>query len=414
MSVTLEEKKEVAALDEIADKAAAKRVRLDFLDGVRGLAALYVVIHHAYLEVAYWQAMPGQHGGAHQEPLPEWVLTLFHPLIFGHVAVAIFIVLSGFCLMLPVARRESLDMPGGFWPYIKRRARRILPPYYAALALSLLIIALIPGMHTKYGVRWDGSLPAFGKLTLLSHALLIQDLHPNWAYAIDYPMWSVAVEWQIYFLFPLILLPILRKAGPIAAIVAGFVVGLTPFYLTNHHHMPLHLDISSPWMVGLFALGMASATIVFSPKYALDPRYRWLGSGWMAGIFFLWAVTANFWETRGWQGDAIVGIWTAAVLAFCAMHLVHAPDKKTPLLVKIFEAKPVVSLGIFSYSLYLIHAPILALLHLCLRPLHLAPVLVVCILLFVGVPLALGLAYLFHRVFERPFMNLPAAHVKTT
>ena len=100
-------------------------LRLHYLDGLRGLAALYVTLHHAYLQVF---------------PNPEQVLPVAlawgtHWLEYGSFSVAIFIVLSGYCLMLPVAKSGVLT--GGAWHYIQRRARRIIPPYYAAIAFTL-------------------------------------------------------------------------------------------------------------------------------------------------------------------------------------------------------------------------------------------------------------------------------------
>src|SRR6185369_3527958 len=113
---------------------------LDFLDGVRGCAALYVVAHHAMLN------------------LPPATLSadslMRRAFALGHFSVDVFIVLSGFCLMLPVLRR-----PGhvGLWPFIGRRAVRILPTYYAALLVSLVLIDTVIGRPS--GTHWDVSLP---------------------------------------------------------------------------------------------------------------------------------------------------------------------------------------------------------------------------------------------------------------
>src|SRR5579871_2999498 len=105
--------------------------RLPFLDGLRGLAAAYVVLHHAALEVP-------------AVGLPR-TAALVHGLFrHGHYAVAVFIVLSGFCLMRPVLRNPSHGLPGGFLAYVGRRARRILPAYYAALGVCWMLIAWVP------------------------------------------------------------------------------------------------------------------------------------------------------------------------------------------------------------------------------------------------------------------------------
>src|SRR3954462_13179518 len=86
--------------------------RLDFLDGLRGLAALYVVLHHAALEVPGGSLSP--------------VSGIFRGLLRqGHFAVAVFIVLSGYCLMRPVASDPSGRVRGGWRAYLLRRARRI-------------------------------------------------------------------------------------------------------------------------------------------------------------------------------------------------------------------------------------------------------------------------------------------------
>ena len=61
-------------------------------------------------------------------------------------------------------------------------------------------------------------------------------------------------------------------------------------------------------------------------------------------------------------------------------------------------------MGVFSYSLYLVHAPVLALVHDALGLLHLTNLALLAGVFVLGVGGALLLSYLFHRVFERPFM----------
>src|SRR4051794_33467960 len=99
--------------------ADAHRPRLAGLDGVRGLAALFVVIHHVFL-----RAFPGYP----VDRAPFWAGWF----IYGRFAVVVFIVLSGFSLALAPARHGwRLDSVSRF---AYRRARRILPAYWAALA----------------------------------------------------------------------------------------------------------------------------------------------------------------------------------------------------------------------------------------------------------------------------------------
>src|SRR5205085_647811 len=105
------------------DKSSTGTRHLAYLDGLRGLAALQVVLGHAAMQV-HWGSLAK----------PRVIQAALGPMTFAREAVALFIVLSGFCLMLPVVRREGV-LQGGAWQFFKRRARRILPPYYLALGV---------------------------------------------------------------------------------------------------------------------------------------------------------------------------------------------------------------------------------------------------------------------------------------
>lgn len=109
-----------------------KRVatRLPYIDSIRGIAALYVAIGHI------WQFLAFQPPYAN---LPK----IFTLLNFGHAAVGIFIVLSGYCLMLPIAAQGHVEQEAGWLPaFIKRRALRVYPAYIAAIVISLIVIAV--------------------------------------------------------------------------------------------------------------------------------------------------------------------------------------------------------------------------------------------------------------------------------
>src|SRR5947209_3306286 len=104
--------------------------KLVFIEGLRGLAALYVVIGHICS-----MADPGVFMGL-RGPGPEWLHVGMQPFGFGHLAVAAFIVMSGFCLQTSLFNGGTGELTD-FKRFFKRRALRILPPYYACLALSV-------------------------------------------------------------------------------------------------------------------------------------------------------------------------------------------------------------------------------------------------------------------------------------
>ncbi len=368
-----------------------ERLRLHYLDGLRGLAAFYVVLHHAFLEVAAvknW--LP-----------PRWVENTRWAWN-GQIAVQTFIVLSGYCLMIPVARAGRLK--GGRLNFIKRRARRILPPYYMALALSLAVTFIVPGMGTLQGLRWDLTLPAFAPGTLVSHLLLLQDIKPGYISRINYAMWSIAQEWQIYFVFAFLLLPIWRYAGILPTLIFTLVISVA-LRLFPHDYF----FYAAPEFLFLFGVGMFAACVSFADSsdslvLARD-KIPWT---YLSAALWMLYVGATWWypdqeHFRSIAFTLLAGGAILCTLMLCTNSVRHRQGYSA--LLSILEWEVMVALGAFSYSLYLVHAPVLGMCTLAIRRLHLSGQWAMAIELFVAVPVATVVAYGFHLLAERPFMQ---------
>lgn len=359
---------------------------------MRGWAALFVVYHHA------WQFVVTR---SDADALPAW-FTLMAVFKFGHYAVPVFIVLSGYCLMLPVARSPDLELPGGLLTFVKRRARRILPPYYAALGLTLGLILACPRLQTFGSTQWNFALPALTPGSIGSHLMLVHNLFERWRWTIDPPLWSVALEWQIYFVFAFVLLPLWRRAGALATLCAAYVIGLLPS-LAGY-------DFVSAWFLGLFALGMLAAFVNFSPRarekgWILQRGWRWISAvGWL-GVMLSMALARRVSLPAPFV-DSLLGLATATFLAGATSALVRG---ESPWSVRLLERRVSVRLGEMSYSLYLIHYPLLALVDLTLHQVSISPAARFLVLIGMGGTVILGVTYAFHRLFERPFMRAPAA-----
>ena len=368
----------------------AKTPRMKFLDGLRGLAALYVVLFHFTASRYFVDAS----GARLVLPLALRVLTGW--MQYGHYAVAVFIVLSGYSLMLPVARANDGQLRGGFAGYVKRRAWRILPPYYAALLLSLLCYGA--------GGRWrqvDGG-------AVWSHLLLVHNLRPAWNMAINIPLWSVATEWDIYFVFPLLLLPIWRRWGIGAAMVLAFGLGWLPHFALSAGQ---NLDWACPWYLGLFSLGMGAATTPVSP--ASNPlktdSFLWNAlAGLSAAVLLAVAALRPAWiEERQWILDPLIGVFAACLILICASAM-RCGDNKRGWLLRILEHNWTLRLGAWSYSLYLTHILVKWGLYALLDRFSLSPAALQLILLFVGVPASLLVAAIFYSLVERHFLSARA------
>ena len=357
--------------------------RLDYLDGLRALAALYVLLDHVFVNCypVYWDANVFRSFLA----LP-WA-PLGSCLLFARYAVDLFIVLSGFCLMLPVVKAGGKLSGGAIRFYIKR-CRRILPPYYAALILCAL-------------VTWCWALEPITTRAVWTHALLVNDWTHN--DVINGAFWSIAVECHIYLLFPLFVLASTRW-GVIRAAAAAIVIG-AGVYFAGYGRIPWEV---SPHFIGLFSMGAAGAAIAYSADDRmahLRERLPWRA---LAGGMAVVLVAIKAWKRlANWHGLPIAGGMDIVAGLTAAAIMIAASRPGRNLLRSCLEWRPLVAIGGFSYSLYLIHGPIIRVVHDHTTIVHLSPLLALLTLILVVTPLVIAIAYLFHRMFERPFLTAP-------
>jgi peptidoglycan/LPS O-acetylase OafA/YrhL len=339
-----------------------------------------VVAHHLWLIT--WEHFPRNVG-------PAWVGWL----TYGHLAVAVFIVVSGFSLAIEPLRHEH-RLPGGIRRFIRRRAWRILPTYWAALALSCLALALTRQEILGYDGTVLGHQPVTGK-GIVVHALLLQDVigspAPNGTF------WSIAIEWQIYFLFPL-LLWWRRRYGAAMTVVVTTVIVIASYVAAVS--APAFAPILNlvPQFLALFVFGMVAAEVLRRPVR----RSVLLGGAALGAAGVLGyvepagsgaAITHLFWL------DLAVGGATALLLAGLAV-----PGRSR--LRDVLGGRLLRGAGRFSYSIYLVHAPLLALVwRFVVVPRHLQPTAAFVVFACVGAPVAVGGAWLFSRIFEEPFVR---------
>lgn len=357
------------------------RIHLGYLDGLRALAAFYVLLHHAAYTV--WP---------HFSELQGLKLALVAPLQYGRYAVELFIVLSGFCLMLPIVTGNG-TLRGGALAFFKRRARRILPPYYCALILSVLLITTLIGQKT--GTHWDVSLPVT-RSAIFSCLLLTQDVFGR--LKINHTFWSIAVEWHIYFLFPLLVLSTIRF-GVIRT--TAVIVVASSVLLMAVRRTPL--VGAMPQFVALFALGMFAATIAYAKEQSWE-RLRTIPYWGPLALGIGFVLIAP--DLMGYKPTNLLRVLALDLLAGVgALSLLIAASREG-MLQRLLSWRPLVWAGTFAYSIYLIHAPLLQVVwQYALHPLHLAPVPTFLLLVTIGAATIVGASYLFFLACERPFLS---------
>jgi peptidoglycan/LPS O-acetylase OafA/YrhL len=365
-----------------------------FLDGLRGLAAFYVMVGHAR-----WLLWEGYSEGFFKHPQDyTWggkaLVYAFSLFKYGHEAVLFFFVLSGFVIHLRYSRKLVGPAAGNarfdWGAFVWRRARRLYPPLLVAIGLTFVLDRL--GQTMAYGIYSQGALyqtinsnivPNHQGLTLLGNlAFLMQTYVP--AFGTDGPLWSLKFEWWFYMLYPVFWWITKRSLGLATGIMALlFVASFWPRF------WPLLLlqQVFSAMLV--WWLGVLLADV-----YAGRLRVAW---GWvaMASVLLgagLFAVPAGL--CRG----LAVGCAFAGLLAGC-----FELERRGVRLRWLERLKP---LGDMSYTLYVVHLPVLVLLSGWLMarssngllPRHFGWV-------FAGMSITLALAYALHFVVERPFLS---------
>ena len=348
--------------------------RLAGLDGIRGLAALFVVVNHVFL-----RAFPGYP----VDRAPFWAGWF----IYGRFAVVVFIVLSGFSLALSPAR-DGWRL-GGAARFARRRVRRILPAYWAALAFSLVVAWLV------------ASPPGQGvpdARSVIVNGLLVQNLvaapSPNRSF------WSIAVEAQLYLMFPLMLLMV-RRFGAVVAVTA-ITLAVAAVGIVGPHVSRLDAAViqSPPDLVALFAVGIVCAGIVAASSARRS--WPWAGLALAAAAPVLATI---WWQGSVWTLDRLLWVDLALAPAVGCLLAGLATGHPAPLL-RLLEARPLRGLGASSYSLYLTHGPIVVV--VCERVVagRVRPgVPAFAVSLALVVPLTVVFARLFASVFEAPFQR---------
>lgn len=390
--------------DTVSSSAATARAgHLPFLDGIRAVAALWVLLGHCHLFAFGWQRSG-----------TPWGLPL-DLLLYMHLGVDIFLVLSGFCLALPIVRHgNGVSLRLG--DYFLARAWRIVPPYLATLFLILLVNAFVPlagwGRHAAGLTR---TIPA---PVLLSNLFLLQDIFPA-TNIVNGPFWSIAVEWHLYVVFPL-LMRVLRRRGPAVLFAVGTAAAAVLTWLRFRYPVlpgPVPATIPDPpYYIALFTTGIVAAALAADPR--LQPvraaAHRYART---AACLLCLPLGAVLWTYRIVDGgnvhrffdhahiiDPLTGAVTAAcLLTMCGLQPRHP-------LRRVFESRFLVAVGGFSYSLYLVHIPLLAALNKGIEHAGLPAQSAgnaFFVLVAVGVPACLLFARAFAHRFERRHRPAP-------
>lgn len=347
--------------------------RIASIDGVRGVASLVVVLYHCSLV-----AMPHLN-----DEFAAWLTQSPVKIFFaGTEAVLVFFVLSGFVVALPVLR------DGFAWSrYYPTRVLRLYLPVWGSLVLAAALIALVPRDAASMP---DGSWMQNAQATSVTPATFFNEAALiTKSYDINNVLWSL--RWELIFSLALPIFVgiavLIRRHALIAALAACM---LTVFGRI--------IDVEALVYLPVFMLGTLMAVRLDDLlAWLRRPRRAWF---WPCVTVIALALLIASWLSRPFaEPGTIAGrmMWGLAAIGATLLIIVAMG---WPSIRNLLERPSTQWLGRVSYSLYLVHAPLIGTLAFLWGSENWA------LVAAVGIPASLVLAGLFHRIIEAPAHRL--------
>lgn len=366
--------------------------RLLELDALRGVCAASVVLYHSSLPFSVMYDDTRSDGVTVAN---AFKYTPLHAFFAGVPAVVVFFVLSGLVLALPFVAGRG----GGYGAFLVKRVLRLWPAYAAGVVLTFILVAAargheVSGLSSWFYEKW-AEPPTLGAIA--GHLTLIGDFDHN---PYNPVLWSLVHEMRVSLAFPLLVLATVflgwKRALPLAlllSLAAVLVRTHIPIggYLITFKYVPCFVAgilLAAHWRTLVALVQRLSARAAAGVALVALLAYTWQA----------WATEDRFPGPLAYvASNRITDIAVLTVGAVLIVLLTQRPGGTRRLLLA-----PVPQfLGRISYSLYLIHVPVLlAVIHLLgnqVRPVLLLPLAWV---------ISIVLADVFQRLIEGPSHRL--------
>jgi peptidoglycan/LPS O-acetylase OafA/YrhL len=315
--------------------------RISSLDAIRGVASLMVLFSHCY------QTIP-EHRRTNLESFRWWrPLGILHN---GHAAVIIFFVLSGYVLSLPHFRGTQAS----YSRYLVKRFCRIYLPFAIAIMIAAGLYLTVgrqqsPEASQWFNALWPASWPGFSALA--GHFLMI-GTEPDMQ--LDCVMWTLVYEMRISILFPLLMMLCRNTKVALFTSLAMLVLStklLAALHLNSHPSGVQNFGTTLLWTIKFVPSFVAGILLSKHRQHIAAALQRVPAQMRVAAlslpIFGIFFVSHSFDYAKK---DAFYDLGAALVIVFAL---------EIPTVTVFLEGKVAQWLGRISYSLYLIHVPVL-------------------------------------------------------
>ncbi len=307
--------------------------RLECLDGLRGVLAMYVLLSH----MAPFAAVPA------------WVA---RPMSHGEAAVDVFFILSGMVIV-----RSLQGFQYAAPPFLIARVGRIFPvflavfPFAAAIQVIPTGFALMPwiGPDSLACSTWSGGWRPNWAAEIAAHLTMTHGLFPDavlpnvWVSFLG-AAWSLSTEWQFYMVVALLAGPLGRGRISTAHLIVIFL-GLAAAGIAWQGTAPSGWGFSRAFLPNkaqYFALGIAAAVLQRRPDAASSRGYA----------MTLGAVLLECGVQGGVEKMAAPLVWTA-----CLAAEMRLGGRGTAMLATLLRRREMLWLGAASYCIYLVNGP---------------------------------------------------------
>jgi len=387
------------------------KLRLHSIDILRGLAALAVAFYHIWGHDGSY-AFPSI-GIVPQSPNPSLFTHFISPFRWGYLGVSLFLVLSGFCIHLPYARKKfstgSYEFKGA--AFFTRRIWRLYPAYFVAVigtALVLKIASLFSSMHVSE------HFPILTAWDLISHLTMLHGFFEHQFYSIASVFWSLSLEFQLYLAYPLFLISF-RKFGVGKSVTGIIILSLLWRYVALYF---LHGNL-----ISIAATGPFISMSILPARMA-----EWIAGAYLAEIFaknyerrneakpfakqrpvfigaaitlFAGAILTTLFPPAWIITDPLFGLSFACLIAAVVLPKLGRDIGKSPNRI----SWAFINLGLISYSFYLLNSQFGWLISIFVPSQEAAPgpfFIRVGVLVLSIIPI-----YYFFKWFEKPFFSAP-------
>lgn len=323
--------------------------RIHQLDSIRGLAALTVFLNH----------LPLVNIG-----LPLVIIHTIQTLrlINGHGAVMLFFVLSGFVLSLPILKYEKIH----YFPYLIKRFYRIYIPYLISIVATMILSQIFldfdrGNIHTIIGDQWKESI----NLNLIfEHILLLGNIHSD---TFNGVIWSLVHELRISLIFPFIVFVIAKYSWKLSISLCLLFSGISGIncivllqpsngLFTSYFHTMNYLSF---FVIGALIAKYKDIIIIAFQKLPILIK-----SFLLVTCLFIFnysdLIVTFLYQITGWRilsAFHLILLEYAQAIGAAGIIVIALASK---ILTKFLLFKPVAFLGKVSFSLYLLHSPIIA------------------------------------------------------